>query len=81
MGTPERVNTLLARARDALIMIGDAASGDGPWTRLLDMLRDDGRVYGGFPARCELHPERQRLLRCPRDFDEYAPEGGCAEPW
>lgn len=85
MAAPERLNTLLACARDALILLGNAetfrGSSDSSWAHLVGMLREDGRVYNGFPAKCCQHPDRQQLLKCPQDFDDRCPEGGCSEPW
>lgn len=87
MFAPERLNVLLSRARDALIMIGNgetfstAKKGGELWTRLLTMLRKDGHIHDGLPARCERHPTKTALLKAPEDFDEYCPDGGCREPW
>ena len=87
MSAPERLNVLLSRARNGLIMIGNnetfstAKHGGEMWTRFLNMLRVDGHVYSGFPARCERHPKATALLKVPGEFEEWCPEGGCREPW
>lgn len=87
MYSPERLNVLLSRARDALIMIGNAETFSGSrrgkdlWTSLFKMLRNDGHMYDGLPAKCERHPDRHQLLKQPDDFLEHCPEGGCTEPW
>lgn len=87
MFAPERLNVLLSRARDALIMIGNgetfstAKKGGELWTRFLTMLRKDGHIYDGLPTRCERHSAKTALLKIPADFDEYCPDGGCSEPW
>lgn len=87
MASPERVNVLLSRARDALIMIGNAetfmASPEGGelWSRLLESLGRSGCVHHGLPVRCERHPNRIALLQKPADFDEECPDGGCNAPW
>jgi hypothetical protein len=89
MYSPERVNVLLSRARNGLIMIGNAETftnarnpeGRKLWTRVLDLLRNGGHVYDGIPAKCERHPTREALLVTPEDFDRECPEGGCKEPW
>ena len=87
MAAPERVNVLLSRARNALIMIGNAQTfmvsrkGKEVWVPLLNLLKDGGHVYDGLPVKCERHPDRLKLLQTPDDFDLVCPDGGCAEPW
>lgn len=87
MRAPERLNVLISRARDALIMIGNAETfinaknGREEWIRLLNNLKKKGRIYDGFPLRCLKHPDNTTTARTPADFDMYCPDGGCAEPW
>lgn len=87
MSEAERLNVLLSRARNALIVIGNpetflkARKGKDIWTKLWGLLKDGGHVYDGFPVRCEQHPETFSLLRQPSDFDAECPDGGCKEPW
>ena len=87
MCAPERLNVLLSRARDALIMIGNAETfstarkGGELWTQLFTMLRTDGHIYDGLPTKCERHTDRKAILKCPEDFDEHCPDGGCKEQW
>jgi hypothetical protein len=87
MASPERVNVLLSRARDALIMIGNAHTfqnsrhGKDTWMRLFSMLRQYGHIYDGLPIRCERHPNREALVTCPEDFERYSPDGGCSQQW
>ncbi|KAI0067131.1 P-loop containing nucleoside triphosphate hydrolase protein [Artomyces pyxidatus] len=86
MFAPERLNVLLSRARDALIMIGNsetfmkARKGNEIWTSLFNMLRRDSHIYDGFPVKCERHPDRTANLKKPADFDEESPDGGCKMP-
>jgi len=85
MSSPERLNVLLSRARNALILIGNAKTfeqskrGKVIWSKFFNLLKDGSHVYDGFPVKCERHPDRRSLLRCPNDFDE-CPDGGCSEP-
>jgi hypothetical protein len=79
MFSPERLNVLLSRARDALIM--KSPKGGGLWTQLFGMLKPNGHIYDGFPIKCERHPDRTAILRKPEDFDNECPDGGCTEPW
>ena len=87
MFSPERLNVLLSRARNALIMIGNAntfmksSKGGGLWTRLFEMLKQNGHIYDGFPIKCERHPNRVSIIQKPSDFDNECPDGGCTEPW
>jgi len=86
MYSPERVNVLLSRARNALIMIGNADTfarsrkGGALWTRLLKMLRTNGHIYEGLPVRCSRHPDRTAVVKDPKQFDVDCPDGGCQEP-
>lgn len=86
MASPERVNVLLSRAKDGIIMIGnaqtfiEAKAPHNPWPKLFDLLQKDGHVYDGLPVRCERHPKTTAVLRHPDDFDAKAPDGGCTEP-
>lgn len=86
MSSPQRVNVLLSRARNGLIMIGNAETfmnsrkGKEVWVPLMDQLKRDGHVYDGFPVKCEQHPEKTALLTEKEQFDEVCPDGGCSEP-
>ncbi|KAI1935491.1 hypothetical protein LOZ12_005733, partial [Ophidiomyces ophidiicola] len=85
MASPERVNVLLSRARNALILIGNAKTflggrrGNTVWPSLLECLREAGHVYDGFPLRCERHPTRKITIRLPEEFETECPGGGCQE--
>ena len=87
MAAPERLNVLLSRARDALIIIGNsetfmnARKGKEVWRKLFDHLKQKGHVYEGFPVKCEKHPDRTGLLSTPDAFEAVCPDGGCKEPW
>ncbi|KAF2813185.1 P-loop containing nucleoside triphosphate hydrolase protein [Mytilinidion resinicola] len=86
MSSPQRVNVLLSRARNALIMIGNSNTfmrsrkGKDVWEPLLNHLKHGGHVFDGFPVKCERHPDRKALLRSKEDFDAECPDGGCSEP-
>jgi hypothetical protein len=84
MKSPERLNVLLSRARDGLILIGnmDTFESKSPlWSHLFSLLRQASHIYEGFPVKCERHPTRKAILRDANDFDDRCPDGGCAEPW
>ncbi|KAI1436113.1 P-loop containing nucleoside triphosphate hydrolase protein [Xylaria sp. CBS 124048] len=86
MAAPERLNVLVSRARDALIMIGNASTfmnaskGREEWIRLFERLKSQGQIFDGLPVRCEKHPSRMAVLHSPDQFDLHCPDGGCAEP-
>ncbi len=59
MVSPERLNVLLSRARNALIMIGNAQTflkspgGKDLWARFFEVLANGGHIYEGFPVKCD----------------------------
>ncbi|KAI5828139.1 P-loop containing nucleoside triphosphate hydrolase protein [Schizophyllum commune Tattone D] len=85
MYAPERLNVLISRARNALIMIGNddtfrkSRKGADLWRRFFGLLEDGKHMYDGFPVRCERHPTREVDLREPADFKKQCPNGGCTE--
>ena len=87
MASPERLNVLLSRARDGLIIVGNiqtftkARRGGQIWTSLIELLKENGNIYDGLPVVCDRHPDRRALLRTPYDFDKDCPDGGCDLPW
>lgn len=87
MSAPERLNVLITRARNCLVMIGNMVTfmqskkGREVWHPFFDLLKTHGHLYDGLPVRCEKHPEREALLKEPIDFDKSCPDGGCTEPW
>ena len=87
MISPERLNVLLSRARNAMIMVGNASTflnsrkGHELYSRLIDLLSKGSHLYEGFPVKCQRHPHRTALLRSPQDFDTECCDGGCSEPW
>ena len=86
MAYAERLNVLLSRARNALIMVGNAQTflkspkGKELWARFFELLAGGGHIYGGFPVKCDRHVDRTALLREPIDFENECPDGGCSEP-
>ncbi|KAF8436537.1 P-loop containing nucleoside triphosphate hydrolase protein [Boletus edulis BED1] len=86
MNSPERLNVLISRARDGLILIGnsrtfkESKTGGELWTKFFGLLRNGSHIFQGFPVKCERHPTTTALIRSPAEFDTLAPDGGCAEP-
>jgi hypothetical protein len=87
MSAPQRVNVLLSRARNALIMIGNphtfmsSRKGKEVWVPLMELLKQGGHVHDGFPVKCEQHPDKTALLTDKEHFDLVCPDGGCSDPW
>lgn len=87
MSQPQRLNVLVSRARNALIMVGNsdtfinARKGKEIWKKFFDFLSAAGHVYQGLPVRCENHPDRIINLAKPEDFENHCPDGGCKETW
>ncbi|KAH0562483.1 hypothetical protein GP486_002829 [Trichoglossum hirsutum] len=86
MAAPQRLNVLLSRARNALIIIGNADTfknsrkGKTFWVPFLNYLSDKGLLYDGLPVKCERHPDKRPLLQCKEDFQSKCPDGGCSDP-
>ena len=64
MVSPERLNVLLSRARNGLILIGNvqtflkARTNNDVWVRFFELMRRGGYVHDGFPVKCERHPDK-----------------------
>ncbi|KAL9068301.1 MAG: hypothetical protein Q9157_006551 [Trypethelium eluteriae] len=86
MAAPERLNVLLSRARDALVMIGNSKTfsnsrkGKEVWVPFLNQLKEQNHIYDGIPVKCEKHPDKDMLLQCPEEFESQCPDGGCSAP-
>lgn len=87
MSAPQRLNVLLSRARDVLIMIGNSKTfiksrkGKEVWKLFINQLQGNGHLYDGLPVKCEQHPQRTAVLGIPNDFDTLCPDGECDRPW
>ena len=87
MSSPERLNVLLSRARNGLIIIGNSEtflksrSGKETWSKFFDLIKRLGYFYEGLPVRCEQHNDVKNVLRLPEDFERLCPDGGCTESW
>ncbi|OKL58161.1 hypothetical protein UA08_06509 [Talaromyces atroroseus] len=83
MASPGRVNFMLSRARNGIILIGNrdtflqSEMGNSTWKSLIGRLSEYGHVYDGIPVRCEQHPERNLTIRDPEGFLGIVPDGGC----
>lgn len=87
MAAAERVNVLLSRARDVLIMVGNSETfvsskkGRQCWVPLMEQLKTNGHIYDGLPVKCEQHPDITAVVRSHEDFEKECPDGGCPASW
>ncbi|KAL2754181.1 hypothetical protein ACRALDRAFT_1049679 [Sodiomyces alcalophilus JCM 7366] len=86
MKEPERLNVLVSRARNCLIMIGNmdtfmsSNQGKHVWVPFFKLLKEKGYLQDGIPIHCDRHPDTKAILSTPEDFELHCPDGGCAEP-
>ncbi|KAK3320409.1 P-loop containing nucleoside triphosphate hydrolase protein [Cercophora scortea] len=86
MSAPERLNVLITRARNCLVLIGNMSTfinskkGATTWQPFFELLKTQNHLYDGLPVRCEQHPETTALLQKPIDFISACPDGGCNAP-
>ncbi|OQE43716.1 hypothetical protein PENCOP_c003G04699 [Penicillium coprophilum] len=86
MAAPERLNVLLSRARNVLILVGNSETfvssrkGQKHWIPFIDQLKSEGHLYDGLPVHCEQHPQTNAILRTVDDFARECPDGGCSAP-
>ncbi|KAK3990815.1 putative AAA family ATPase [Cladorrhinum sp. PSN332] len=86
MAAPERLNVLITRARNCIVLIGNmetfmkSKKGSTTWVPFFELLKDNGHLYDGLPVKCEKHPDKKALLAQPIDFARFCPDGGCTEP-
>ncbi|PKS09397.1 hypothetical protein jhhlp_004012 [Lomentospora prolificans] len=87
LSATERLNVLLTRSREVLIIIGhmdtflESKKGGAHWQKFFNKLKENDQLHDGVPIVCQNHPATRSLLRCPEDFDVKCPDGGCSEPW
>ncbi|PYH42931.1 P-loop containing nucleoside triphosphate hydrolase protein [Aspergillus saccharolyticus JOP 1030-1] len=86
MAASQRLNVLLSRARNVLIIVGNANTfvssrkGESPWRPFMDHLKSNGHLYEGLPVKCEQHPQKTAILKTMGDFESECPDGGCPAP-
>ncbi|TQV95522.1 AAA family ATPase [Cordyceps javanica] len=86
MRSPQRLNVLLSRARNGIIMFGNMGTFLGSrhaaecWQPFFHYMKEKCYLHDGIPVYCEQHPNRTATLSTPQDFDLKCPDGGCAEP-
>lgn len=82
MSSPERLNVLLSRARQGLIIIGNSKTFEnsrkrvGIWSHFFCLIQNGKHSFDGLHVKCEKHPDRTSVLRCVEDFDKLTPNSG-----
>ena len=78
-----RSNVLLSRAKHGMYLLGNAElmAKESPnmWGKVIQMLKSPGppRIGNSFPIICPQHPNNKNYVRDPKQFAEFAPDGGC----
>ncbi|PYH64019.1 P-loop containing nucleoside triphosphate hydrolase protein [Aspergillus vadensis CBS 113365] len=86
MAAPQRLTVLLSRARNVLIIVGNAKTfvssrkGEKTWRPFMDHLKSNRHLYDGLPVRCEQHPQKTAILKTKDEFESECPDGGCPAP-
>lgn len=84
----ERVNVLLSRARNGLVIIGNphtltnahSSKGKAVWSKVMTQLRQNDFVKTGLPIECQCHRNRPPFdPSTPEAFRKFSPEGGCTQ--
>jgi hypothetical protein len=81
---PERVNVFLSRARDGMIIFGNAdcltqgKRGKEVWGPIVNYLTEQKLIFTGLPIVCQNH-KNPNIIQFPNEFDEKCPEGGCSQ--
>ncbi|KAI9687140.1 MAG: hypothetical protein M1822_002551 [Bathelium mastoideum] len=85
MSQPERLNVLLSRARDGLIVIGNISTftaskkGGELWSSLQKHMAERKWILRGLPIQCQSHPDVKNIAVKPDDFATMCPDGGCSQ--
>lgn len=85
----ERVNVLLSRARDGMVIIGNADTflnarsrqGRKLWSDIIGIIKDRDQFHDSFPASCQNHNKSPNFpLIDAKSFQQNVPDGGCCQP-
>lgn len=85
MKSPERLNVLLSRARNGIILFGNmetflaSPQGKDCWIPFFNLMKEKKYLQDSLEVHCEQHPERTSKLSIPQDFDLRCPDGGCSQ--
>jgi hypothetical protein len=82
---PDRVNVMLSRARNGMILFGNLETlcnarnkqGAALWNQLKGLL--EGNIFSGLPIVCERHADVTNVVCRPDQFPQMSPEGGCIQ--
>ncbi|KAF1730682.1 NFX1-type zinc finger-containing protein 1 [Beauveria bassiana] len=85
MKSPERLNVLLSRARNGIILFGNmetflaSPQGKDCWIPFFDLMKEKKYLQDSLEVYCQQHPKRISKLSVPQDFDLRCPDGGCSQ--
>lgn len=80
LGTSNRINVALSRAKHGMIIIGNSQSASAKvamWAEITAMLTEDGNLGPSLELQCPRHPDTPVSITTPDDFSKFSPEGGC----
>ncbi|EPS35125.1 hypothetical protein H072_11452 [Dactylellina haptotyla CBS 200.50] len=79
--TPNRINVLLSRAKHGMYIIGNATTSVHVpmWKEVISLLEDSQNIGPKLQLSCPRHPNKKTFVKCPEDFEDQCPEGGCSE--
>jgi hypothetical protein len=76
-----RSNVLLSRAKHGMYLLGNAElmakKSPEMWEEVIKILKSHNRVGDSFPIICPQHPNNKNNVYDPKQFAEFAPDGGC----
>ena len=80
---PQRVNVMLSRARNGMILLGNSSTlvtssrGSAVWLPIVNYFKELNCFVDAIPSYCQLHPEDIVSLSNPVDFRRLRVNGGC----
>ncbi|KAF3935208.1 hypothetical protein ABW19_dt0200627 [Dactylella cylindrospora] len=84
---PQRLNVMLSRARQGLIVIGNLATlcsrpdrNGRNWLDVMQVFAKGGRILDGLPIICERHKDQRYICKSAQQLDYMTPEGRCRLP-
>ncbi|KAL8847375.1 MAG: hypothetical protein Q9221_007562 [Calogaya cf. arnoldii] len=79
LGTSNRINVALSRARHGMYIVGDAqtACSVSMWADIVSILQSRDFIGDSLALCCPRHPDIPIEVRTPDDFAIFSPEGGC----
>lgn len=82
MAIPNRINTLMSRARHGCYILGDSDTYKRvpEWDHIINMLQAEGNLGDRLELQCPRHPDEIISVSRPNDFALAFANGGCSQP-